>query len=159
MKISKNKLVYLEYTLHDADGKHLNPDEGELIYLHGGYGHTFEAFENAIDSKVVDDTFKITLPPEESFGEYDEELLIKEHLKDLPKDIYVGMELDGNTDVSPDEIVIFTVIDIQDDHATLNGNHPLAGKILTFKGIITKVQELEEEAINRIIKHGTQHLE
>ena len=159
MKISKNKLVYLNYTIHDADGKHLNPNEAELIYLHGGYGHTFEAFENAIDSKVVDDTFKITLPPEESFGEYDEELFVKEELKYLPKNIHVGMELDGNDDVSPEEIVIFTVTDIQDDYATLDGNHPLAGKTLTFEGTITKVQELEEEAISTILKHGTKHLD
>ena len=39
MKIAKNTLVHIEYTLHDADGVHLNPNEGELIYLHGGYGH------------------------------------------------------------------------------------------------------------------------
>ena len=159
MKISKNKLVYLNYTIHDADGKHLNPNEGELIYLHGGYGHTFEAFENAIDGKVVDDTFKIIFPPEESFGEYDEELLVKEQLKYLPKNIHIGMELDGNDNVSPEEVVIFTVTDIQDEHATLNGNHPLAGQTLTFEGVITKIQELGEEAINTIIKNGTKHLD
>ncbi len=159
MEISKNKLVYLDYTMHNADGKHLNPNEGELIYLHGGYGHTFPAFENAIDGKVVDDTFKITFPPEEAFGKYDEELLVKGQLSDLPKDIYLGMELDGNTDESPDETVVFTVMDIQDDHAILNGNHPLAGKTLTFEGVITKIQELEEDAIRTILEHGTQHLD
>lgn len=159
MKISKNKLVYLEYTIHDADGKHLNPNEGELIYLHGGYGHTFAAFENAIDGKVVDDTFNVTFSPKEAFGEYDEELFVNVPLSDLPKDIYVGMELDGNTDESPDETVIFTVMDIQNDHATLNGNHPLAGKTLTFKGVITKIQELDAKAINKILEHGTQHLD
>jgi len=159
MEISKNKLVYLDYTINDTDGKHLNPNEGELIYLHGGYGHTFPAFENAIDGKKVNDTFDVTFPPEDAFGEYDEELLVKVSLSDLPKDIYVGMELDGNNAVSPDEIVIFTVIDIQKDHATLNGNHPLAGKTLTFKGVITKIQELEEKAINKILEHGTQHLD
>ncbi|MFT7004024.1 MAG: FKBP-type peptidyl-prolyl cis-trans isomerase SlyD [Sulfurimonas sp.] len=157
MKISKNKLVYLQYTLHDAEGVHLNPDEGELIYLHGGYNQVFPELENAVDGKVVDDTFKVTIPPEEAFGEYDEELLVKESLDDLPKDIYVGMELDGNTDESPDVTVIFTVTDIQDDHATLNGNHPLAGKTLTFDGVITQIQELEEDAIVKILKHGAHH--
>jgi FKBP-type peptidyl-prolyl cis-trans isomerase SlyD len=159
MEISKNKLVYLQYTLHDADGLHLNPNEGELIYLHGGYGHIFPELENAVDGKVVDDSFKVTFSPEEAFGEYDEELLVKERLSDLPKDIYVGMELDGNTDESPDDMVVFTVMDIQSDHASLNGNHPLAGKTLTFEGVITKIQELEEDAISKILEHGTQHLD
>jgi FKBP-type peptidyl-prolyl cis-trans isomerase SlyD len=151
--------VYLEYTLHDADGAHLNPNEGELIYLHGGYGHIFPELENAVDGKVVDDTFKVTFSPEKAFGEYDEELLVKELLSDLPKDIYIGMELDGNTDESPDETVVFRVMDIQSDHALLNGNHPLAGKTLTFEGVITKIQELEEDAIRKILEHGTQHLD
>ncbi|WP_373002591.1 peptidylprolyl isomerase [Sulfurimonas sp.] len=159
MEIAKNRLVYLQYTLHNADGEHLNPNEGELIYLHGGYGHIFPELENAVEGKVVDDTFKVTFSPEEAFGEYDEELIVKELLSDLPKDIYVGMELDGSTDVAPDETVIFTVIDIQDDHATLNGNHPLAGKTLTFEGVVKKIQELEENAINKILEHGTQHLD
>ena len=48
-------------------------------------------------------------------------------------------------------------MDIRDDYATLNGNHPLAGKTLTFEGVITKIQELEVEAVNRILEHGTQH--
>ena len=157
MKIAKNTLVYLQYTLHDANGVHHNPNEAELIYLHGGYGHIFPEFENAIDGKVVDDTFKLTLPPEDAFGEYDEELFVKEKLSNLPKDIYVGMELDGDSEESPEEVVIFTVMDIRDDYATLNGNHPLAGKTLTFEGVITKIQELEEEAVRRILEHGTHH--
>ena len=132
MKITKNTLVYIDYTLHDADGVHLNPNEAELIYLHGGYGHIFPKFESILDSKVVDDTFKITLAPQDCFGEYDEELLIKEKLANLPKDIYVGMELDGDSDDSSDEVVIFTVTYIKDGYASLNGNHPLAEKNTHF---------------------------
>ena len=157
MKIAKNKLVYLEYTLHDADGLHLNPNEGELIYLHGGYRHIFFKLENAIEGKVIDDTFKVTLCPEEAFGEYDEELLVKEQLSELPKDIYVGMELDANIDESSEKTMIFIVMDINNDYATLNGNHPLAGKTLTFQGVVTKIQELEEDAIRTILEHGTPH--
>jgi len=157
MKITKNKLVYIDYTLHDADGAHLNPNEGELIYLHGGYGHIFEELENVLDSKVVDDIFKVTLSPQEAFGEYDNELLVKEQLSELPKDIYIGMELDGDSDESQEESLVFTVIEIGDDYAMLDANHPLAGKILTFEGVVTKIQELEEKAIRTILEHEAQH--
>ena len=159
MKITKNTLVYIDYTIHDADGVHLNPNEAELIYLHGGYGHTFAKFESTLDGKVVDDTFKITLAPEDSFGEYDEDLLIQEKLTNLPKDIFVGMELDGDSDEAPDEVVIFTVLDITDGNASLDGNHPLAGKILTFEGVVTNVQELSKEAVKTILKDGIKHQE
>jgi len=157
MKITKNTLVYIDYTIHDSDGVHHNPNEAELIYLHGGYGHTFPKFESALEGKVVDDTFKLTFAPQDCFGEYDEELLITEELTNLPKDIYVGMELDGDNDEDPEEVVIFTVMDMKDGYASLNGNHPLAGKILTFEGVVTKIQELSKEAVKTILKHGVKH--
>ena len=29
--------------------------------------------------------------------------------------------------------------------------------VLTFEGVITKIQELEEKAVRKILEHGTQH--
>lgn len=153
MKIAKNALVHLEYRLSDADGVHLNPEEGELIYLHGGYGHIFAELENALEGKAINDTFKVTLSPEEAFGEHKEELLFEEQLSELPEDIFIGMELDGSDDESPEENIIYTITEINDDFATLNGNHPLAGKTLTFEGIITEVQELNAEEVRGILEH------
>ena len=46
MKITKNILVNIDYRLTDADNNHLNPEEEELIYLHGGYGHIFQDLED-----------------------------------------------------------------------------------------------------------------
>ncbi|EDZ63383.1 peptidylprolyl isomerase, FKBP-type [Sulfurimonas gotlandica GD1] len=157
MEIARNRLVHIEYTLHDADGIHLNPNEGELIYLHGGYGHIFSELENALDGKVVDDTFKVTLSPQEAFGEFEEELLFTEELSELPEDIYVGMELDGDSDELSEKNIIYTIMNINDEYATLNGNHPLAGKTLTFEGLITEIQELNEDEVQAILEHDTHH--
>ena len=157
MKIAKNTLVHIEYTLHDADGVHLNPNEGELIYLHGGYGHIFSELENALEGKVLDDTFKVTLSQEEAFGEYNEELLFEEQLSALPEEIYVGMELDGSNDESPEENIIYIVTNITKDSVTLNGNHPLAGKTITFEGVITEIQELNEDQVRAILEHDSHH--
>jgi FKBP-type peptidyl-prolyl cis-trans isomerase SlyD len=156
IKISKNKLVYIDYTLHDSEGEHLNQDESELIYLHGGYGQVFVELENAVEGKMVDDTFKVTISPENAFGIYDENLVLKEQLGDLPEDVHVGMELDLD-DESSEENIIYTVVDIQNDYATINGNHPLAGKTLTFEGVIKEIQELDEDAIENILEHEKHH--
>lgn len=153
MKIAKNALVHLEYRLSDADGVHLNPNEGELIYLHGDYGHIFSELENTLEGKSVNDTFKVTLSPEEAFGEYKAELLFEEQLSELPEDIFIGMELDGSNEESPEETIIYTIININDDSATLNGNHPLAGKTLTFEGTITEIQELNADEVRGILEH------
>ncbi|QOY54531.1 peptidylprolyl isomerase [Candidatus Sulfurimonas marisnigri] len=157
MEIAKDTLVHIEYSLHDADGVHLNPNERELIYLHGGYGHIFSELENAMDGKVLYDTFKITLSPEKAFGEYKEELLFEEQLSDLPEDVFVGMELDGNNDEFPEETIIYIITNIHNDSATLNGNHPLAGKTITFEGLITEIQELNEDEVRAILEHDAHH--
>jgi len=157
MKIAKNNLVYLEYTLHDAEGEHLNPDEGELIYLHGGYAQIPIDLENAIEGKEAGDSFKVTLSAKEAFGEYDKELLVSEQLSILPEDIHVGMELDGDVDDVSKKPTVFIVVEINEDTAILDANHPLAGRTLTFEGVITEIEELDEEAVEAILAHDAEH--
>jgi len=152
MKITKNTLVHIEYRLSDTDNNHLNPDEGELIYLHGGYGHIFEKLEDVLEGKEAGDTFKVTFTPQEAFGEYEEALVIKEAVSELPQDLFIGMELDASDEESKDSL-IYVVTNIQDDFAILNANHPLAGLTLTFDGNITELEELSDEAIKEILEH------
>ncbi|MDD2790316.1 MAG: FKBP-type peptidyl-prolyl cis-trans isomerase [Sulfurimonas sp.] len=152
MQITKNILVNIEYRLSDENNNHLNPDEGELIYLHGGHGHIFQELEDALEGKKAGDTFKVTLRPEQAFGLHNEELLVQEPLSELPEDIFIGMELDG-LDEQTQESILYVVTDIEDDFATLNANHPLAGLTLTFEGTITELEELTQEGIDEILAH------
>lgn len=154
MKITKDILVEIEYKLYDEEKKQLNPKEEELIYLHGGYGHVFEAFEKALEGKSVDDTFNITLEPEEAFGTYKEELLVRELLSDLPEDIALGMELEGE-EIDGEEPIVYIIKEIEDEYALLDANHPLAGKKLTFEGKIVELQSLSRAEIEELLAHAT----
>lgn len=149
MKITKNILVNIDYRLTDENNNHLNEGEEELIYLHGGYGHIFQDLEDVLEGKEVGDTFKVTLAPSQAFGEYKEELVVKEPLEELPEDIFIGMELEG----AEDEDLVYSVTHIEDDFALLNANHPLAGLTLTFEGTVTELQELGDEEIKEILEH------
>jgi len=152
MKITKNILVHLDYCLSDAQNNHLNPDEEELIYLHGGHGHIFQELEDALEGKSAGDTFKVTLKPEQAFGEYKDELVVTENVSDLPEDIFIGMELDAS-DEGSDESTIYVVTNIQDDKVLLNANHPLAGLTLTFEGRVMELEELTPEGVQEILEH------
>jgi len=152
MKITKNILVHLEYRLSDADNNHLNPGEEELIYLHGGHGHIFQELEDVLEGKSAGDTFKVTLSPEQAFGEYKEELVVTENVSDLPEDIFIGMELDAS-DEDSDESNIYVITNIQDDKVLLNANHPLAGLTLTFEGRVMELEELTPEGVKEILEH------
>lgn len=156
MKITKNILVHIDYTLKDEDNFHLNPDEGELIYLHGGYGHVFAKLEEHLEGKEAGDSFKVTLSQNDAFGEYRDELVILESLSELPEDIFIGMELES-FDEESGELLIYTVTNLEGENALLNANHPLAGKALTFEGLITELEELTQEGVDEILTHDEHH--
>ncbi len=151
MKIGKNILVNLEYRLSDTLGNHLNPDEGELIYLHGGYGHVFEDFESVMEGKKVGDTFSATFAPQRAFGLYNEALCVEEELENLPEDIFVGMELDGEDETTGDAL-IYTVKEINGTSVILDANHELAGKTLVFEGKVIELQELSVEEAQKLLE-------
>ncbi len=156
MKITKNILVNIQYRLTDEENNHLNPNDDELIYLHGGYGHIFEDLEKALEGKEVGENFKVTLSPQRAFGFYREDLSVKESIDELPEDIFIGMELDGMDEVS-NETLIYTVTDIEDDFAILNANHPFAGRTVTFEGTVMELQSLSDEEAAALLAHEEEH--
>lgn len=152
MPIDKNCLVTLDYRLYTPEGEALYNEE-ELMYLHGGYGQIFEKVETALAGKNAGTQIRVTLTPQEAFGEYEGALLIEESLHDLPEDVCVGMELDGPSHTDPDDVVIYTVKEIRGEEAVLDGNHPLAGQTIVFEADIKEVQPLDDAAVQELLHH------
>ncbi|HEC91867.1 MAG TPA: peptidylprolyl isomerase [Candidatus Atribacteria bacterium] len=90
-------------------------------------------FENAIIGMNEGETKTVSIPPEEAYGDYREELVVTVDRSQIPSDIEprLGMVLQ----VRSREGTIANVIirDITENSITLDGNHPLAGKELTFE--------------------------
>ena len=150
MKIVKNALVELGIVLKDEDGE-IIADREELIYLHGGYNQLFPKLEEALEGGKVGDTFEVALAPSEAFGEFDESLIIKEPLENLPEDISVGSELDGDDDI------VYVVESIEEDYAILNANHRLAGISLIASGEVVEIEHLTEEAVEELLEEMHHH--
>ena len=150
-KIKKNTLVSMRIKLEDEEGNIIDESD-ELIYLHGGYEQIFQKLEEVLEEKKIGDTFDVTLAPSEAFGAYNEAWHLKESLEDLPEDIEVGIELDGE-----EEGVIYVVESIEEEYATLNANHPLAGITLRATGEILELEQLSDEAVEEILKAEHQH--
>jgi FKBP-type peptidyl-prolyl cis-trans isomerase SlyD len=139
-QIVKDRVVTLSYEVTDLDGNVLDAGEEPLVYLHGGYGDLFEVIEQVLQGKSVGDTVKVKMQPDQAYGEYDADLVMIEALEMLPQPLAVGMQIEGEPDGSPDEVVFYTVTDIADGKAVLDGNHPLAGQALLFTGTVTSVR-------------------
>lgn len=155
MKIEKNSVVSLRYELVDAEGEEmLEKVEDPISYLHGGYDGIFPLVEEALHGKHVGDHVSVTLQPDDAFGEYEHELVEVEARSSFPKDVAVGMQFEGAPEESDDEdFILYTVVEVNDDEVTVDGNHPLAGKTVTFKCTVTGVRPAADEEL----EHGHVH--
>ena len=153
MKIQKNSVVTLDYSVADPEGHVVDPGREPLIYLHGGYDDIFTRIEEALHEKSTGDTVKVKLQPEEAFGDYDAELVQIEPRSKFPKELEIGMQFEGGEESDEDDFTLYRVTDIADDKVVLDGNHPLAGTSLVFTCTVTAVRPASDEEI----AHGHVH--
>ncbi len=149
MKVVRNSIVTLNYHVTDPDGAMVDEGQEPLVYLHGGHEDIFPKIEEAVEGKTIGETVKVSMSAEEAFGDYDPELVQIEPRSDFPKDLEIGMELEGGPEGSDDEdYVIYRVTDIADGKVFLDGNHPLAGKALVFTCTVAAVRPATAEELD-----------
>lgn len=153
MKIGDGVLVSLDVKMYDAQGELLEKSDEPLQYLHG-HEDIFPRIERALSGKRVGAHVVLQLEPEDAFGDYDPELVILTPVKDLGEEVSVGLRVEA-TGFQGEDRCIFTITDIADGTAVLDGNHPLAGMALRFDIRVVDVrqateQELEEADLPRV---------
>jgi FKBP-type peptidyl-prolyl cis-trans isomerase SlyD len=149
MFIGKNTVVTLKYNLLDPDGAMLDEGNDPIVYLHGGYDGVFLPIEAALEGKSIGDSVMVKLQPNDAFGEYDFDLLQIEPVENLPQPLKVGMMIEGETEDGFEEgAVFYTVTEIADGKAVLDGNHPLAGMALVFTGTVIDIRPATSEEID-----------
>ncbi|MBT4761426.1 MAG: peptidylprolyl isomerase [Bdellovibrionaceae bacterium] len=154
MKISKDHVVEVEYTLTDDEGKVLDTTSGRspLPYLHGK-NTIVPGLEEALEGKSVGDKVTTSISPEKGYGERNNDLVTmvpREEFKDMP-DLEAGAQLQGQSEHGTQ---FFTVLNVTDTEVTLDGNHPLAGITLNFDVEIKSIRPASEEELSHGHVHG-----
>ena len=146
MKIAAGCLVSLKVKMYDAQGELLE-DSGErpLVYLHGA-DDIFPKVEEMLDGQQEGFKASVKLEPEDAFGDDDPELLHLVPVKELGQDVDLGMKVEGLPG-QPADGRLYTVVDLTDDVAVLDGNHPLAGRALRFDLEVIGVEPAGEQAL------------
>ena len=154
MQVADNMAVSIHYTLTNDDGEVLDSSIGDeaLVFLQGS-GNIISGLENAMVGKVVGDKFNVRIAPEDAYGELMEDMIqvISRDMFEGIDDIEVGMQF--HADVSSGSGVV-TVVSIDDDNITIDGNHPLAGLALTFDVEVIDVRPATEEEAAHGHIHG-----
>jgi FKBP-type peptidyl-prolyl cis-trans isomerase SlyD len=155
MKVAKDTVVSLRYELTDADGILLEKVEDPVSYLHGGYDGIFPVVEEALQGRDVGEQCNVTMQPDDAFGEYEHELVRVEPRGLFPENVAIGMQFEGGAEGADDEdYMLYTVVDVTDKDVTVDGNHPLAGKVLSFACTVTGVRPATEDELAHGHAHG-----
>ena len=89
-------------------------------------------FEKAVIGMSPGDTTTARIPADEAYGQRNEELVVTVKRAELPPRLepQVGQRLHSH---QPDgQPISATITEVTDESVTLDANHPLAGKDLTF---------------------------
>ncbi len=153
MNIAEQRVVSIHYEVKDEDGVVVDSSEGRepLVYLHG-HKNIIPGLEKALEGLNVGESFDVTVSPEEAYGDYQDGLV-----QTVPKDAFQGVEkveegmvFTAQTQGGPLQV---TVTQVEEETVTVDGNHPLAGKALSFKGEVADVRDASAEEL----EHGHVH--
>jgi peptidylprolyl isomerase len=133
--------VEVHYTGKLDDGTVFDSSEGrQPLVFKVGDKKIITGFEEGVIGMETGESKSISIPPEEAYGDRQDELVQKFPRDQVPPSISpeVGQRLqmkrpDGRT-------VDVVVSDLDDASITLDANHPLAGKTLHFDIRLEKIQ-------------------
>ncbi|MFG1490128.1 peptidylprolyl isomerase [Oceanospirillum sp. HFRX-1_2] len=154
MSISKDKVVQFYYTLKDEAGQTLESNVGAdpVAYLHG-HKNMMPGVEKALEGRDAGEEFSVTLPPEETYGlrrDDSEQRVPTKHLMGAKK-WKPGMMAVVQTEQGQRQV---TVVKVGKFMVTVDTNHPMAGKTLTFDLIIADVRDATPEEVAHGHAHG-----
>lgn len=127
-------IVRVHYTGTLDDGSQFDTSVGRTpIEVRIGSGQVIPGFEEALVGMTEGDTKSVTLDPGQAYGPHHDQLVHVVERERIPPeiDLEVGTVLQA-ADAGGNQLRL-QVVDLADDTVTVDANHPLAGKALTFE--------------------------
>jgi len=132
-KIKSGDTVRIHYTGRTDDGTEFDSSAGkDPLEFTVGEGEIIPGLEKGVMDMELGEKKTLTIPADDAYGKYNEELRIPVARDLLPPDLdpFIGLELvmnmqDGST-------FPVRVVEVQEASITVDANHPLAGENLTF---------------------------
>jgi len=157
MKITRNTVVLLHYSLYDADNQLIestssSPGGEPIAYLHG-HNSMIAGFEEAMEGHEESEQLSFTLTPEQAYGERHEDAVTRVPVKHLQgsNKWHKGMVAWVETEQGTRQV---TIVKMGRFMADVDTNHPLAGKTLRFDVSILQVRAATDEEIAHGHAHG-----
>jgi len=153
MKIEKNKVVGIHYTLTDDEKNQRDTSKGkDPLYFIQGIGNLIIGLEEELEGKALGDKFVASIAPEKGYGVHNPELIQELPKKQFGKDeVKEGMQYRAD---GPKGAQIIKIVKVNGDNVTVDGNHELAGKTLHFDVEVMEIRDASKEELEHGHVHG-----
>lgn len=154
MHVANETVVSIHYTLTNDKGEILDSSKGShpLSYLHGA-GNIIPGLEDALTNRQSGDRLNVTIDAADGYGERD-----PEQIQSVPRSAFQGVDqIEPGmqfTAEGPHGVVAVTVVEVDADTVTIDGNHPLAGERLHFDVEVVDVRAASAEELQHGHAHG-----
>lgn len=153
-RVRRNSVVQFTYTIVDEDANVVEQVDLPVQYVHGaGDMGLIERVERALEGARVGDRVEAIVPPDEGFGELDPSLSFVDDIDNVPPQFRkVGMKVEMANDAG--ESKEFTITHIENDKVTIDGNHPLAGKVAKFVVNVVSIRDASADEIKNGVSNN-----
>ena len=158
LRVADDLVVSLEYTLRLDDGEVVDTSVGgEPLEFIQGQGQIVPGLERALYGMGIGDEMKVTVAPEDGYGEHDPEAYEEVPISAFPADVELkpGMELHVSDEAG--EVYPAYVAEIRPDVVVLDFNHPLACETLDFDVKVIGLRAATTEEMEHGHVHGHEH--
>ena len=130
---SGNK-VQVHYTGSLDDGTVFDQSNPEKpLEFQVGSGQVIAGFDKAVEGMETGESKTVKIVAAEAYGDRRDELVLNVGRDRIPPDIDVSVGQRLQMERNDGQKVPVTVTEVTDESVTLDANHPLAGKDLTFE--------------------------
>ncbi len=132
--VAKGSKVSVNYTGKFDDGTVFDSSEGkEPISFTVGGGQVIKGFDDAVVGMKKGEAKKITITPQEGYGDRDEKLKQQVPRTVFPQEMKLEKGMGFSFKTPDGQVIHATITDANSEAVTVDMNHPLAGKNLVFE--------------------------
>jgi FKBP-type peptidyl-prolyl cis-trans isomerase 2 len=132
-QVEQGSTVRIHYTGTLSDGSVFDSSEGrDPLEFTVGSGQIIPGLDAAMPGMSVGEKKTVEVPADEAYGQADPNAMQQVPRESVPEEIPLDLGTQLQVQTPQGQVMPVTVVEVTDAHVTLDANHPLAGKDLTF---------------------------
>lgn len=147
VRVANDKVVQFSYQITDDKNEILERMDFPMNCVLGRHNRLYDRVEAAMLGLPIGGEVMVELPLHEAaWGESDPALIFTDAKQNVPPEYHaIGAEVEFKNEKG--EAKTFRIVDVDSTSITFDGNHPFAGKVVTYHVKILDVRDATEQEL------------